>query len=926
MASLVLTVGGSALGNALLPGIGGAVLGGIGGYIGGQIDNAIFGSSQIKGPRLENLKIQDSTYGKSIPVVYGNARIAGNVLWCSDLIETLSSDQVGGKGGGTSASVQRASYAVDVAVAIGMGMNGASIGNIRTIWADSKIIYSDGKWNANIVTDAEFYVGNETQAPSPLMEGYLGAGNVPAYRGLAYVVLHRLQLANFGNRLPNMTFECYPADAAVAPKFNGTTNPALLSRPQTVASYNAMPAIAIARAGSSITRMVMGGVIQTSTSFQFVAIEMDMTGSTPVEINRTLSASITRSSDLADVSWALSPDGTTIACYMQHYDAGNPATIAFYKIASRSFGSLLTENLGYSSALNQIAWLDDQRVVLQDAVSGQCGVRIYAVAGTTPVALGFFGVWGAGSSATRFTLPFAQFCKLSGGLCFIMGDVSVSPTTLYARTLCWQNNSLAVGGEQMLSNTLGGFASISAAILPLSTNEFVLARLGPSEIRLLSFTVNFNTVIITRNWTSIAVSPSGDLSITIRDGRICFLHMAYSTVAYRYGEIAVTATGFSLLTASTLVSGSYGGVLNNFSFYPVDATRFVVQATGGSGTVSRIALIERGQAEQNLATIVTDILTRAGYAGGDIDVSALANTSVQGYVVDNVSSARAALEPLQVYAPFDLIETDGMIKAKLYTATPDMTIAAADARAALEKQEQPPALQTTRAQELDLPREITIDYLDPALDFQRGSQRAVRIASNARSADNIKLPVVCPAQKAKQIAESQLYRRWVERSEHELHVNRNIAQLDVGDVVSFSGQTLRVTQINQQGGVLKTVGLPVSDLVLASSATADGGKGVSRDILSLISSNLFLIDVGLLRAEDDQPGFYVGISGTAAWPGASLMRSTDGTNYAAQDSFSLPATVGMATTILPSRPTHYMDRASTVTVALLRGSLSSCSV
>ncbi len=926
MASLVLTVGGSALGNALLPGIGGALLGGVGAYLGGQIDNAIFGSSHIKGPRLENLKIQDSTYGKSIPVVYGNARIAGNVIWCSDLIETLSSDQVGGKGGSSSASVQRASYAVDLAVAIGMGMSGVSIGSIRTIWADSKIIYSDGKWNANIVTDAEFYLGTETQTASPLMEGYLGAGNVPAYRGIAYVAFHRLQLANFGNRLPNMTFECYPADAAIAPRFLGTTNPTLLSRPQTVASYNAMPAIAIARAGSSITRMVMGGVIQTSTSFQFVAIEMDMTGSAPVEITRTLSASITRSSDLADVSWALSPDATTIACYMQHYDAGNPATIAFYKIATRSFGSLLSENLGYSSALNQLAWLDEQRVVLQDVVSGQCGVRVYAASGTTPVALGFFGVWGAGSSATRFTLPFAQFCKLSGGLCCIMGDVLVSPASLYTRTLRWQNNGLEVGGETLLSNTLGGFASISAAILPLNANEVVLARMGVGEIRLLSFTVNFNSAIVTRNWTSIAVPPSGDMSVAIRDGRICFLHMVYSTVSYRYGEIAVTATGFTLLTASTLVTGSYGGVLNNFSFYPVDATRFVVQATGGSGTISRIALIERGQAEQNISAIVTDILTRAGYAVGDIDVSALGALSVQGYVIDNVSSARAALEPLQVYTPFDLIETDGMIKAKTYSASVDVTIASSEARAALEKQEQPPALQTTRGQELDLPREISVDYLDPALDFQRGSQRAHRITSDARSIENVRLPVVCPAQKAKQIAESQLYRRWAERSEHELHVNRSIARLDAGDVISFSGHILRVTQINQQGGILKAQTVPVSDLVLTSSAKADGGKGVSRDVLSLISSTLCLLDIGLLRAEDDQPGFYVGVSGTAAWPGASLMRSTDGTNYAAQDSFSLPATIGMATTVLPQRSTYYMDRVSTVTVALLRGSLSSCSI
>lgn len=925
MASLVLTVGGSALGNALVPGIGGVLAGSLGSYVGGQIDSAVFGNSKVSGPRLENLKIQDSAYGKSIPVIYGNVRVAGNVIWASDLIETLSSDSVGGKGGTANASVQRASYAVDCAIAVGAGMTGSSIGSIRTIWADSKIIYSDGKWNANIVTDAEFYFGTDTQIASPLMEGYLGVGNVPAYRGLAYVVFHRLQLANFGNRIPNMTFECYPADAAVAPRFIGATNPVLASRPQTISSYNAMPAIPIARAGSSITRMLMGGVIQTGNVYQIVAIEMDVTSAAPVEINRTLSSGITRTGGLADVSWALSPDGTTLACYMQFFDAGNLASFALYKIASRSFGSLLNDSLGTSSALNQIAWLDEQRFVLQDVVSGQCGVRVYAAAGTMPIALGFFGVWGTASSTTRFTLPFAQFCKLSGGLCFIMGDALNTPNTLYARTLLWQNNTLIVGGETTISNALAGFSSTRAALLQLSANEFVIARMAAGEIRLLSFTVNFSGVIVTRNWTSITLSPSGDSSITIKDGRLSFLHEPSGTSAYRYGEIAVSATGFNLTTSSTLVSGTYSGTLNYFSFYPLDTTRFVLQAAGSSGTISRIALIERGQAEQNLGGIVGDILTRSGYLSGDYDVSALSSASIQGYVVDNVASGRAALEPLQVYQPFDLIESDGLLKTKAYGTISDASVSSTEARAARDAQEQPPSLQTTRAQELDLPREISIDFLDPALDFQRGSQRAQRITGNAKNTETIRLPVVCPAQKAKQVAESQLYRRWVERAQHEVCLNRNFAALDVGDVISFSGQTMRVIQINQQGGISKIQALPVSDQVLSSSAIADTGKGFSRDLLLQISSTLLMLDIPLLKTSDDQPGFYVGITGAPAWSGASLMRSTDGVNYAAQDSFSLPVTMGFATTVLGVRPTPYMDRVSTVTVSLLRGSLSSCS-
>jgi len=47
--------------------------------------------------------VQASTYGKAIPVVYGNARIAGNVIWSRPINEhvtTSTQSSGGGKGGG----------------------------------------------------------------------------------------------------------------------------------------------------------------------------------------------------------------------------------------------------------------------------------------------------------------------------------------------------------------------------------------------------------------------------------------------------------------------------------------------------------------------------------------------------------------------------------------------------------------------------------------------------------------------------------------------------------------------------------------------------------------------------------------------------------------------------------------------------------
>lgn len=57
------------------------------------------------------------------------------------------------------------------------------------------------------------YTGGETQAPDPLIAAAEGTANAPAYRGLAYAVFEDLQLGDFANRIPNLSFEV-TSDAA----------------------------------------------------------------------------------------------------------------------------------------------------------------------------------------------------------------------------------------------------------------------------------------------------------------------------------------------------------------------------------------------------------------------------------------------------------------------------------------------------------------------------------------------------------------------------------------------------------------------------------------------------------------------------------------------------------------------------------------
>lgn len=202
MAELVFSSVGRSIGGSL-PGIWGAVgavVGrSVGSLLGSTIDNRIFGSSTTReGPRLTDLHLQASTEGASIPAIYGSVRIAGQVIWAArfkehvDTSETSTSD----KGGGPTVKTRSYRYTLSFAVGVCEG----EIARLGRVWANGAALdMSTTAWR--------LYRGGEDQVADPLIEAIEGAGQAPAYRGLAYVVFEDLPLEAFGNAIPQLSFE-----------------------------------------------------------------------------------------------------------------------------------------------------------------------------------------------------------------------------------------------------------------------------------------------------------------------------------------------------------------------------------------------------------------------------------------------------------------------------------------------------------------------------------------------------------------------------------------------------------------------------------------------------------------------------------------------------------------------------------------------
>jgi len=205
MASLVIAAAGAALGSALIPG---TVLGMSGASIGWLVGSALatpkIPNQNVQGPRLSDLTVQASTEGAAIPEVWGTWRMSGNVIWATDLIETVSTESHGGGKGGGGGKTSTTTYSYSASWAVGLCEG--EIAAVRRIWADGKLIYERDVSDA-LPTGVTVYTGSETQDPDPTIEADVGAADTPAYRGLAYMVFANIPLADYGNRVPQVSVE-----------------------------------------------------------------------------------------------------------------------------------------------------------------------------------------------------------------------------------------------------------------------------------------------------------------------------------------------------------------------------------------------------------------------------------------------------------------------------------------------------------------------------------------------------------------------------------------------------------------------------------------------------------------------------------------------------------------------------------------------
>ena len=157
--------------------------------------------------RLGSIVISQSTYGIVIPVVFGMARVSGNMIDYVDFtaIPHTTRTRSGGKGGGGGVTTEHTTYTYEAAAIFSLCEG--PIRAVKRIWRD-KNIYSN---LADIRMEA--FLGNDDQRPWAWMQGKYPERAI-SYPNTAYVASPNLELSSSGNT-PTLNYEV--AGRSVAP-------------------------------------------------------------------------------------------------------------------------------------------------------------------------------------------------------------------------------------------------------------------------------------------------------------------------------------------------------------------------------------------------------------------------------------------------------------------------------------------------------------------------------------------------------------------------------------------------------------------------------------------------------------------------------------------------------------------------------------
>jgi hypothetical protein len=871
-----------------------------------------------EGSRLTDLSVQSSAYGVVIPIGYGKIRVSGNIIWAKSIQEVINVQTTGGgggkKGGGKGDSTQQTTTTYTYYGTLAIMLCEGPVREVLRVWANDKLQY-DVTGGSDVVMKAgfsfRFYPGDQGQLPDSAIVA--DRGNLtPAYRGRCYVVFENLLLTDYGNRVPNFSFEL-----AVSASYDAHYYPIIEKTPSIFVAGSASPNIdQVPQYSSDVTldpvRMLgyakridvttgtpewgdAGGIVQFDVNTMQVIRE--------VNVREMMGGGLAVAACLC---MAVGPD---MALYA--YVAGDQTDLG----RSIPFGSdwCTYQGPGRDARIVRI----DPNTMGITASFPIMGIIVLSISphcrnGTLAFFMprffvscasglgAYLVVFGTASNIGVLKVPDLSYvwhwpeddeegapqCGCTGEVTATYGDCYYvwykypyreEPYVVLRRLSVGAGGGVSITdvctyhkGDLTDNTTIGDFASMSVQYD--RSNHIIVLGLqvgygyGPGSGE--SFLLGIDALTGRELWRThpvydlpwgfgwpISTDGTNTHQSSILNGHYALQNGIFDT---NTGKIAAdTANSQMASFPMTWIYESTTSVI--MGTYP---SHYYAPRPEYLNKVVKVQLLRLTPMQVSLQSIFDDICTRSGFASSDYSTTELANDIVDGFMISQKTNGADILRPLMDVFQIDAVESDYKIK---FHKRGGATITALVEDDFIRSKDNAPPYEETRTQELELPQRVTLTYNDVNRDNQTGTQQKKRVklphpTMYSDSSTDLSLALTTNADLAKQQCEKLLYQAWVNRHAFNLKLPMKYAWLDAGDPVTISLNNGMQTRSRVTGADIGVDMTMETKLVAEAEgqyiSTAVAQPTTSRGSMKLNAiniANLFLFDFPLLQDGDEVP-------------------------------------------------------------------------
>ena len=318
---------------------------------------------------------------------------------------------------------------------------------------------------------------------------------------------------------------------------------------------------------------------------------------------------------------------------------------------------------------------------------------------------------------------------------------------------------------------------------------------------------------------------------------------------------------------------------------------------------------------QHLAAVLGEMCENAG--AGPVDLTR-AMGYLRGYSLPDTLTARAALQPLLMAYPTEVVEREGQL---VFRPRNGLAAAALDPTKLAVSPDLDGTFETTRAGDIETPMRVRIAYLEAEADFAVTTSDAVFPGADRDVTQASELPLVLTPAEAVAIAERWMAEARVGRDSARFALPRSLMALGAGDTVDLNGARYRIDRIEQSDAQLIEA-VRVDPNVYEPATVPVQPRSWAPFVPVLPVYPLFL-DLPLLTgSEVDHTPF--ACAAASPWPGpVAVWSASSDDGYSLNKTLGQPAVIGVTETELLFSPPGRWDRGAALRVRIDAGALSS---